>query len=79
MKARGFLQIVPERNSQGRARSLSIQRITQRAPRDPLPGAIIVEVGIDIPDEIASVQTVSAAVKAGACMIVIGPPENPGA
>lgn len=71
MKANGYLQIVPERTATGRARSLSIQRVSQRVPRSPLPGAIIVQVSLDIPDDIAHVQTVEAAVSAGAATIVL--------
>lgn len=71
MKATGYLQIVPERTAAGRARSLSIQRVSQRVPRSPLPGAIIVQVSLDIPDDIAHVQTIEAAVAAGAATIVL--------
>lgn len=75
MKAHGYLQIVPDRRSDGKARSLSIQRVTQRHPRDPLPGAIVVGVSIDIPEEVASAQTVEAVAAAGALSVVIEPEE----
>jgi hypothetical protein len=76
MKATGFLQVVADRRPDGRARSLSLARVTQRAPRDPLPGALVVKVSLDIPDELAHVQTVEAAAKAGMLTLVIVPDEE---
>jgi hypothetical protein len=71
VKARGFLQIVPERRADGVARELRIMRVTKRSPLDPLPGAIIVKVCIDVPDELANVQTVEVAAKAGMLTLVL--------
>jgi hypothetical protein len=76
MKATGYLQVTADRRSDGRARALSIARVTQRAPRDPLPGALVVRVELDIPDELAHVQTVEAAAKAGMLTLVIAPEEE---
>ncbi len=73
MIARGFIQIVPDRSPSGRARGLSIQRVTRRHPRDPLPGAIVMEVAVSVPDAIANVQTVEATAEAG--MLTWVPPE----
>lgn len=79
MKARGYLQIIPTRTTKGQARFLTIKRVTQTHPRDPLPGAIIVGVSIEIPDEVAHAQTVEAVAKAGALAVVIEPEEAVGA
>jgi hypothetical protein len=73
MKAHGYLQIVADRRSDGRARSLAIKRVTARSPRDPLPGALIVRVSIDVPDELTHVQSVEAAAKAGMLTLVLEP------
>lgn len=73
MRAHGYVQIIPERTPGGQARSLTIQRVTQRYPTVPLPGAIIVEVLIDVPDEIASVQTAEAALEVGVATVVLEP------
>jgi hypothetical protein len=75
VKASGFIQIVPKRNTQGRATALHIARVTSRSPRDPLPGAIVVRVSIDVPEELANVQTVEAASKAGMLTLVLEAPE----
>ena len=72
MKAHGFVQIIPERHPDGSIRRLSMQRVSQRYPRDPLPGSITVRLVLDIPDEIASVQTAEAAIEAG-CVVVTLP------
>lgn len=75
MKAHGFLQIIPERDSQGRTRSLKPERITQKYPYSPLPGAIVVKIAVDIPDEIAAVQTAEAAIEAGVVTMWFEPTE----
>jgi len=72
MKAYGFIQIVPERHPDGSVRRLKMERVSSRYPQSPLPGAITVRVALDVPDEIASVQTVEAAVEAG-CVVVTLP------
>lgn len=76
MKASGFVQVVPERRGDGRARPHAhIARVTGKFPRVPLPGAIVVKVVLDIPDVIADAQTVEAAIEAGATTIVFEPEE----
>lgn len=77
MKAHGFVQIVPERTPSGGVRRLTMARVSSKFPRQPLPGSITVRVVLDIPDEIASVQTAEAAVKAGAVTITIPVMEEP--
>jgi hypothetical protein len=72
MKATGYLQIVPERRPDGRVRSLGIARVTNRCPRSPLPGAIVIRVSIDVPEALANVQTVEAAAEAGMLTIALG-------
>lgn len=75
MQARGFAQVIIDRTQAGRARSASIKRVTSRYPRDPLPGALVVALAIDIPEALANVQTVEAAAKAGMLTLVLEPEE----
>lgn len=77
MKAQGFIQVVPERNALGRAKSLTIKRVTSRYPRDPLAGAIVMRVAVEIPEELANVQTVEAAASAGMLTLVLEPEPEP--
>lgn len=71
MKAVGFIQVVPERDADGRARHLRMTQVTQRHPRIPAEGAITVRVVLDIPEELANAQTAEAAVEAGAVTITL--------
>jgi hypothetical protein len=75
MKAIGFVQVIPERTPSGVARRASIARVTSKCPRQPLPGALIVRVVLDIPDELANVQTAEAAVAAGMLTLTLEAPE----
>lgn len=76
MKAHGFLQIIPDRDSTGRARALKIERVTGKYPYSPLPGAIVVKVNVEIPDDVANVQTAEAAIEAGVVTMWFEPVEQ---
>jgi hypothetical protein len=71
VKANGFLQVIPERDVAGRALRFTFGPVTQRYPRVPLAGALVVRVSLDIPEELANVQTVEAAVEAGMTTLVL--------
>lgn len=75
MRAYGYLQVTAERRADGQARGLRIARVTAGVPRDPLPGALIVKVALDVPDEWANIQTVEAAADIGLATLVLEPYE----
>lgn len=76
MKAYGYVQVTADRRKDGAARSLRLARVTAGVPRDPLPGALVLKVAVDVPDEWANIQTVEAAASAGLAAIVLEPYED---
>ena len=76
MKAAAFAQILVDRNSLGKARGAHIAKVTQKFPNTPLSGALVVKLEVEIPDNIANIQTYEAAVKAGAVTFVVPEPED---
>ena len=76
MRATAFAQILVERNSLGQARGAHIAKVTQKFPHTPLSGAFVVKLVVELPNDIANVQTYEAAVKAGAVTFVVPPVEE---
>jgi len=57
MRAAGYVQIVADTiTMDNKPRSLKIARVTKTYPRDPLPGAIVVKLSVEVPDELLSLQ-----------------------
>lgn len=48
MKASAYIQITPNRRSNGTLKDLSISKVTQGYPRSPEPGALVIELAVDI-------------------------------
>lgn len=57
MKATGYVQLIADKTDYaGRPTSLKMARVGKRYPADPLPGAIIVKLSVDVPDELLNLQ-----------------------
>jgi hypothetical protein len=54
MKTTCFLQVEPEfyswRSDEPKLRSVSVKRVTQKRPRDPISGCVVVRLKLDISD-----------------------------
>ena len=53
MKAVCYLQVEPTFwgwSSEPKLRDISVQRVTQKQPRNPIPGCVVVKVTLDIGD-----------------------------
>lgn len=57
MKATGYVQLTADDvDYHGLPTRLKMARVSKRYPRDPLPGAIIVRLSIEVPDELLRMQ-----------------------
>lgn len=50
MKTTCFLQVEPTFFNSGTVREISVARVTQKRPKQPLPGSVVVKLTVDIAD-----------------------------
>ena len=57
MRATGYVQLVADRvDREGRPISLKFGRVSQKYPREPLPGAIVLKLAVEVPDDLLRLQ-----------------------
>lgn len=66
MKALAYLQVVPQFSSSGRVLGIRLAKMSTRLPREPLAGALLLRVVVEVPDQVLAPIDVQVQVPADA-------------